>query len=67
MNEGFILRFQEPARPAPARPCPGQGDRPQERGSDGRDILAGTKTLTEATGEAADTDARARSRRAIPR
>jgi hypothetical protein len=67
VSKGFILRYQEAAQLAPL-----QGGAVEPGGlttQSRRDgiILAGTKTLTEATGEANDEDATARSFRVIPR
>jgi hypothetical protein len=61
MPRGFILRYQEAARQAVAPNRGGQGDPHEHR------IVAGTRTITEATREQGDADSKSRSIRVIPR
>jgi hypothetical protein len=67
VSKGFILRYQEAAQLVPVQ---GRAVEPSKLTTQYRRdgvILAGTKTLTEATGEANDHDAMERSLRVIPR
>lgn len=67
MARVFILRYQEIAEGVPTQTRPGRRYKLKPPGThDHGSLLLGTKTLTEASGEAADEDPTSRCLRIIP-